>query len=172
MHLPPRSPFSRSPLFRDTEDAINPRGDTYHPPLPLSSLLHDADDATKPRGKIYENERKIAGAREVMRSVNENLEAGRKDVRFDLKRKCCQAWVQVEYGALLPPSDLPRSKSAAAAAATSSRPATQTFEGGGSAVTAPPVGGYGGGGGGGGSTAAVGARSGEEQKDEVRRYVE
>lgn len=39
--------------------------------------------------------------------VNDNLEARGRDVRFDLKRKCCRAWVQVEYG-LAAKSDMAR----------------------------------------------------------------
>lgn len=30
--------------------------------------------------------------------VNENLQTRGRDIRFDLRRKCCRAWVQVEYG--------------------------------------------------------------------------
>lgn len=29
--------------------------------------------------------------------VNQNLKSRKREVRFDLKRKCCQSWVEVEY---------------------------------------------------------------------------
>lgn len=31
--------------------------------------------------------------------MNQNLKARKRDVRFDLKRKCCRSWIEVEYEA-------------------------------------------------------------------------
>eukprot|EP00904_Undaria_pinnatifida_P002495 jgi/Undpi1/12246/HiC_scaffold_5.g01922.m1 len=111
------------------------------------------------------------GARAVMSSVNENLEARRKEVRFDLKRKWCQAWVQVEYGASVSSSNL--ALPTEAAVATSSQPITKAFVGGGRAETAPGVvrgveGGYRGSGDG---RSRGGLRSGAEEKEESRNHV-
>ncbi|CAM9527386.1 unnamed protein product [Scytosiphon promiscuus] len=51
------------------------------------------------------------GVGEVIASVNRNLETRRRNVRFGFRRKCCRAWVQVEYGAAVAswpsPSKLP-----------------------------------------------------------------
>lgn len=107
----------------------------------------------------------------MMSSVNENLEARRKEVRFDLKRKWCQAWVQVEYGASVSSSNL--ALPTEAAVATSSQPITKAFVGGGRAETAPGVvrgveGGYRGSGDG---RSRGGLRSGAEEKEESRNHV-
>ncbi|CAN0415540.1 unnamed protein product, partial [Hapterophycus canaliculatus] len=40
-----------------------------------------------------EIERGVGG---VVASVNKNLEARRRNVRFGFRRSCCRAWVQVE----------------------------------------------------------------------------
>ncbi|CAN0125393.1 unnamed protein product, partial [Ascophyllum nodosum] len=48
---------------------------------------------------IWAQAREIArGTDEVIGVVNGNLEARGRDVRFQLIRKCCRAWVQVNYG--------------------------------------------------------------------------
>lgn len=46
----------------------------------------------------------------MISSVNHNLEARRRDVRFGFHRGCCRAWVQVEYGSSISASSPAASK--------------------------------------------------------------
>ncbi|CAM9832697.1 unnamed protein product, partial [Ectocarpus fasciculatus] len=60
------------------------------------------------------------GVGEVIKTINQNLEARRRSVRFGFHRTFCSAWVQVEYGSKVgapPPPLLPAAAAAAAAAA-------------------------------------------------------
>lgn len=45
-----------------------------------------------------ESPKNTTGTRVVISRVNENLKTRGRNVRFDLRRKCCRAWIQVEYG--------------------------------------------------------------------------
>ncbi len=58
----------------------------------------------------------------MISSVNHNLEARRRDVRFGFRRKCCGAWVQVEYGTAISASlpGAPKAPPSPPAAAASS----------------------------------------------------
>ncbi|CAM9349214.1 unnamed protein product, partial [Sphacelaria rigidula] len=37
------------------------------------------------------------GGREVISYVNQNLKARKRELRFDLKRKWCRSWIEVQY---------------------------------------------------------------------------
>eukprot|EP00752_Nemacystus_decipiens_P002756 g2574.t1 len=64
------------------------------------------------------------GVGEVISSVNDNLEARRRNVRFGFHRGCCRAWVQVEYG-----SSISASSPSASKAPVSSYPGTSSSTG-------------------------------------------
>ncbi|CBN77832.1 conserved unknown protein [Ectocarpus siliculosus] len=77
------------------------------------------------------------GVGEVVKTVNQNLEARRRSVRFGFHRTFCSAWVQVEYGSKVGAPPPPLLPAAAGDAARGSSLAGSPTAGGSSGATGP-----------------------------------